>query len=232
VAGRSGERFISPGVQREQIAGWVGARGYLLGEVFEELDESGARGDRPLLEEAVSRVERGDSQGIVVAKIDRFGRSLMNGLAAIERVTDAGGIFASVQDGLDLSTDTGRLVLRIMLSMGEWELDRVRANWAVACGRAIARGVHVGTVPFGYRRRDDGRLLVDPSPGQSSASSSGAAPTERRPASCGPTCALRGSPRRRAACGVRTHCGASLPIAPTSGSSATGSRCASAPTPR
>lgn len=27
--------------------------------------------------------------------------------------------------------------------MGEWELDRVRANWDTACARAIARGVNV-----------------------------------------------------------------------------------------
>ena len=98
---------------------------------------------------------------MIVAKIDRFGRSLADGLAAIERVTEAGGVFASVQDGLDLSTDTGRLVLRIMLSMGEWELDRVRANWDTARGRAIARGVCIGVAPFGYRPPSDGRLAVD-----------------------------------------------------------------------
>ena len=144
VAGRSGESFISPLVQREQIQAWCVARGFALGEVFEELDESGARADRPLLEQAVGRVEAGESGGIVVAKIDRFGRSLANGLAAIERVTRAGGVFASVQDGLDLSTDTGRLVLRIMLSMGEWELDRVRATWNTAREKAIARGVSIG----------------------------------------------------------------------------------------
>src|SRR5215217_1111371 len=97
VGARSGERFISSSLQREQIEHWVMARGYVLGELFEELDESGARGDRPLLEEAIARIERGDSQGIVVAKIDRFGRSLANGLAAIERITRAGGVFAAVQ---------------------------------------------------------------------------------------------------------------------------------------
>jgi len=95
VGGRSGERFISPSLQREQIEHWVRARGYVLGEIFEELDASGGRGDRPLLEEAIARIERGDSQGIVVAKIDRFGRSLANGLAAIERITGAGGVFAA-----------------------------------------------------------------------------------------------------------------------------------------
>jgi DNA invertase Pin-like site-specific DNA recombinase len=162
VAGRSGERFISAAVQRQQIEGWVAARGHLLGEVFEELDESGAREDRPLLQAVVERVERGDSQGIVVAKVDRFGRSLAQGLAAIDKVTRAGGMFASAQDGLDVSTDTGRLVLRIMLSMGEWELDRIRASWDVACAQATARGLRIGPAPFGYVRRNDGRLTPNP----------------------------------------------------------------------
>jgi hypothetical protein len=98
----------------------------------------------------------------VVAKLDRFGRSLIDGLSKIDRITAAGGIFVSVQDGLDLSTPTGKLVLRIMLSMAEWELDRIRANWLLAKRRAVARGVHVGGYPpFGYRRRKDGRLTPD-----------------------------------------------------------------------
>src|SRR4051794_24837085 len=101
VGGRRGERFISPAVQRELIESWAAARGLRVLEVFEELDESGGRADRPLLERALGRVERGVSQGIVVAKVDRFGRSLISGLAAIERVRVAGGTFFSIQDGLD-----------------------------------------------------------------------------------------------------------------------------------
>jgi DNA invertase Pin-like site-specific DNA recombinase len=68
----------------------------------------------------------------------------------------------AVEDGLDLSTDTGKLVLRLMLSLGEWELDRVRTTWRTAQERAIARRVHIGPAPIGYRRRDDGRLVPDP----------------------------------------------------------------------
>jgi DNA invertase Pin-like site-specific DNA recombinase len=48
---------------------------------------------------ALERVERGESNGIVVARLDRFGRSLVHGLAAIERIRLAGGVFVSVQDG-------------------------------------------------------------------------------------------------------------------------------------
>jgi DNA invertase Pin-like site-specific DNA recombinase len=124
TAGRSGASFISPVVQREQIHGWAQAHGRVIGEIFEELDESGARPDRPMLLRAIERIEAGRSEGLVVAKLDRFGRSLRHGLAAIERIQAAKGTVVSVQDGLDLNTDTGKLVFHILLSMGEWELER------------------------------------------------------------------------------------------------------------
>jgi DNA invertase Pin-like site-specific DNA recombinase len=163
VGYRGGERFISPSVQRDQILGWATARQARLLEVWEELDESGARPDRPLLELAVQRIERGVSDGLVVARVDRFGRSLVDALLMIQRIEKAGGLFYSVQDGLDISTDTGRLVLRIMLSMAEWELDRIRAQWQEAKARAVYRGAFTGAwTPPGYRKTRAGRLRLDP----------------------------------------------------------------------
>ena len=157
VRGRSGPSFISPTQQRERIEAWIAAFGHERGEIFEELDASGARADRPKLQAAIERIERGESDGIVVAKLDRFGRSLMDGLQLIDRIRDAGGTFASVQDGFDLATDTGRLVLRIMFSMAEYELDRVRGGWYDARARAVMRGIHPSArTPFGYARERQG----------------------------------------------------------------------------
>jgi site-specific DNA recombinase len=129
--------------------------------MFEELDESGSRHDRPLLMEAIDRIEAGHSQGIVVAKLDRFGRSLADGLRNIERIQAAGGNFVSVHDGLDLDTPTGKLVFRVMLSMAEFELDRIRESWATARKRAVERGVYPSRTPIGYQRGVDGRLEID-----------------------------------------------------------------------
>jgi DNA invertase Pin-like site-specific DNA recombinase len=165
VAGREGESFISPDVQRDEIEGWVAHHGPRLGEVFEELNQSGGRDDRPKLMRAIERVECGESNGLIVAKLDRFGRSLLDGLRAIQRIEEAGGTFVSVQDGLDLTTPTGKLVLQILLSISEWELARIKANWEVAIERAIARGVYTSQVPIGYRRGPGGRLQVDPGRG-------------------------------------------------------------------
>ena len=93
VGGRHGARFISPSVQREEIEAWTSSHNAVLGEVFEELDESGGRADRPLLMQAIERVESGESDGMIVAKLDRFGRSVIDGLRSIARIEGAGRNF-------------------------------------------------------------------------------------------------------------------------------------------
>lgn len=169
VRGRGGDSFISPTVQTDRIRQWAAAHGHALDDVLVELDESGARRDRPLLMEAMRRVEAGESGGIVVAKLDRFGRSLVDALALIERLEARKALFVSVADGFDLSTETGRLVLRIMLALAEFELDRIRGSFADARRSAVARGLHLSArPPAGYLHVRDAEerlsapLVVDP----------------------------------------------------------------------
>jgi hypothetical protein len=101
-----------------------------------------------------------------VSKGQSLRPSLLSGLPAIERVKAAGGRFVSVQDGLDTSTDSGRLVLHILLSLAEWEGDRIRAEWDQARASAIKRGVYMSAgSPVGYRKTRSGRLQPAPEAG-------------------------------------------------------------------
>lgn len=166
VRKRRGARFISPTVQREAIQEWVRRQGFTLSDVLEELDESGARADRPLLQRAIERIEAGASDGLVVWRVDRFGRSLSDGLHIIERIRAAGGGFYSVHDGLDVDTEAGRLALRILLSVAEFQLEGIRAGWDAAREHAIRRGMYLShSVPVGYRKTRAGRLRPDPRTG-------------------------------------------------------------------
>ena len=64
-----------------------------------------------MLNELLQRIEERRVDGVVVASFDRFGRSLVDNLAAIQRIHDAGATFVSLRERLDLTTDTGKLVL-------------------------------------------------------------------------------------------------------------------------
>ena len=101
---RHGERFISPRVQEDRIRTWAEMSGARMLDVFVELDESGGRADRPLLEKVIGRIEDDITQGVVVAKIDRFGRSLLDERRAIR---DGGfvGRRSGVGEGFDHPVD-------------------------------------------------------------------------------------------------------------------------------
>jgi site-specific DNA recombinase len=180
VAGREGERFLSPGEQEKQIRAWAQMQGHAISDdgpddgVWRELDRSGGTMDRPKLNEVMARVEAGLSDGIIVWRLDRFGRSLIGAIDAIDRIKKAGGTFVSVSDSFDISTPTGEFVVNVLLSMAQLELARIRDNFFTARSRAFERGWHLSSVPpFGYTRatrvdprtsavRPDGPLLVDP----------------------------------------------------------------------
>ena len=163
VGGRTGERFISPDVQEEQIRAYAAARGLQVETVFCELDRSGATLDRPLLQHALARIASGESGGLIVARLDRFARTALEALEAIARIQRAGGEFISVEDGLDSSTPFGKAMMTILLALAELELGRVRDNWEYAKIHAVLRGIHVtATPPYGYRFDKDGRLQPVP----------------------------------------------------------------------
>lgn len=163
VAGRDGDSFISPTVQRERIEAAAKATGHTLVDVLTDLDQPGSKYQRPGFQQALERVEAGEADGIVVAALDRFARSVPDAAVALRRLEDAGAVLISVRDALDTSTPVGRFARTMMLALAELELDRIRENWATARDHAITRGVHISRVPpLGYQRGDDGRLEPDP----------------------------------------------------------------------
>jgi site-specific DNA recombinase len=159
VGGRSGERFISPDVQEQQIRTYAAARGIEIENIYCELDRSGATLNRTLLQQALARIESGESGGLIVARLDRFARTALEALEAIARIRHAGAEFISVEDGLDSSTPFGKAMMTILLALAELELGRVRENWQYAQAHAVMRGVHITSQPpYGYRFDHDGRL--------------------------------------------------------------------------
>lgn len=163
VRGRAGESFISPKDQEARCRALAASRNYMIGDVFTDLDVSGGKMSRPELDKAIDRVAGGVSGGILVAKLDRFARTLVGGLQTLERIADLGGVVIVADGDFDTSTATGELVLNMMLSLAQFELRRIRENWNSAQRHAVEEsGIHISRhVPPGYRRRDDRRLEPD-----------------------------------------------------------------------
>jgi DNA invertase Pin-like site-specific DNA recombinase len=161
-AGREGESFISPEVQRKKIAGWAKLHEVEIVTWWEEIDQSGAKLERPMFQQALARCEAGETGGIVVARLDRFARSAVDALSSIRRLNDAGARLVSVEDNFDGSTPMGRFAIGILILIAELELARIKSGWEIAVRQAVERGVHISArTPTGYKRTDEGRLIRD-----------------------------------------------------------------------
>lgn len=156
-AGREGDSFISPEVQRKKIAAWAKLHEVEIVRWWEEIDQSGAKLQRPMFQQTLERCERGETGGIVVARLDRFARSAVDALESIKRLNAADARLVSVEDNFDGSTPMGRFAIGILTLIAELELERIKENWATAVTSAVGRGIHISArVPFGYRRDKEG----------------------------------------------------------------------------
>lgn len=157
IAGREGEGYISPDVQRESIERYAAELGGEIVAWFDDQDYSGGNTDRPGFQKILRRLEQRETDGIVVMAIDRFSRSTADGSKIVREIVDRDQVFASCHERIDTTTDEGRYMLRSFLSNAELFLDQKRTQWKTAKGRAIARGAHIGPTPNGY-------LKVEPLP--------------------------------------------------------------------
>jgi site-specific DNA recombinase len=170
VNGREGESFHSPEKQRAEVEARAKQLGAEVVRWYEDLDESGKEGNpRPELAAMMAAFDRGEFGGIVVAKLSRFGRSVADGLKLVKRINDAGGEFIAVDLGVDTRTANGRMILNILLTLAEWELERAREEWLSVRQRAHKApkdgepgAVHLAPTPVGYARSDGkrSRLVV------------------------------------------------------------------------
>jgi DNA invertase Pin-like site-specific DNA recombinase len=91
---------------------------------------SGARNDRPVmqqvLQEAIEAAERGETVEVVVVRLDRWGRSLTDVLASLERLRAAGVNFVSLTESIDLATPAGMLALTVLGAAAQYERALLR----------------------------------------------------------------------------------------------------------
>jgi DNA invertase Pin-like site-specific DNA recombinase len=115
-------------------------------EIFREKASGKSLKGRPELEKAIDQLGTGDV--LVLAEWDRATRSMLDGIATMQRV-HARGAAVKVLDKphLDLTTPIGRGFLAFLSALAEDERDRITKRAAQGRRAAVARGVHMGRKP-------------------------------------------------------------------------------------
>jgi DNA invertase Pin-like site-specific DNA recombinase len=143
-------------VQSQKAEGWV-----LVPDFYDDGGISGGTLERPALKRLLADIEAGRVDVVVVYKIDRLSRSLMD-FARLVDVFDRNEVtFVSITQSFNTTTSMGRLTLNILLSFAQFEREvigeRIRDKFAASRKKGMWMG---GWAPLGYRV-ENRRLIID-----------------------------------------------------------------------
>lgn len=160
------QQFNSLDAQREACEAYVqsqaGEGWRALAERYDDGGFSGGNLDRPEMQKLLRDVDVGKVDVIVVYKVDRLTRSLMDFSKIVERLDARGVSFVSVTQAFNTTTSMGRLTLNVLLSFAQFEREvtgeRIRDKIAASKAKGMWMG---GNVPLGYDLLDRD-LIINP----------------------------------------------------------------------
>lgn len=120
-------------------------RGWVLVDVFTDEAASGkSLVGRSALEAAIAAVESGQAEVLVVAKLDRLSRSLLDFASLMARAQTKGWNLVALDLGIDLSTPAGEFLASVMASAAQWERRIIGQRTREAMAAKKAAGVRLG----------------------------------------------------------------------------------------
>lgn len=153
--------------QEERIAAYCRMEGLCVMEWFCDPGISGGDPGRPGLKRALETLDRGEADGIVVAKLDRLTRNLRHWLDLVDQRfgrADGHRLYL-VRDAVDLTTAMGWFLSVIRVAISQLEILVGAERTADVMGPKRAKGHRLGTIPYGREldpagpRNADGNLV-------------------------------------------------------------------------
>lgn len=145
--------------QEEKIRALALAHDLPLARIFNDAAESAKDLNRDAIQELLREVEKGQIGHVVIYKLDRLIRNVEN-LGYLLRLFEEHGVtLSSVQESLDTSTASGRMVVNLLGMIAQWERETIAERTQAALDVKRRQGEKLGgIVPYGYRARQ-GKLV-------------------------------------------------------------------------
>jgi DNA invertase Pin-like site-specific DNA recombinase len=138
-----GDSGLGLAAQRAAIQAECDRRGWILAEVYEDV-LSGRTLNRPGVAAALTAVESGAASTLIVAKLDRLSRSLLDFAGLMRQAQASDWNLVALDLGIDLSTPAGEFMANVMASAAQWERriigQRTRDALAVKRGQGVRLG--------------------------------------------------------------------------------------------
>ena len=147
--------------QKEILVNFFKAKGWDY-QLYEDKGKTGANMEREGFKRMMEDIEKEKPYAVVVAKIDRYARSLIDLLNSIRDLEQKGIGFVSVKDsGIDTTSPNGRLLLQILGAFAEFERNMINARTSAGREKAKAMGIKFGRPQYKTSKKNGGKY-IDP----------------------------------------------------------------------
>lgn len=146
-------------IKSQQHEGWS-----ICNELYDDGGFTGANIERPALQRLLAHIKEGRINCVVVYKVDRLSRSLLDFSQLLEFFDKNNIVFVSVTQQFNTNTSMGRLTLNILLSFAQFEREIISERTKDKMGAARRRGQWLGgRTPYGYNKNEEtGKLIIHP----------------------------------------------------------------------
>lgn len=139
-----GESGAGLDAQEAAIRSEVERRGWTLSEVFVDVASGKSTRRRPRLGAATQRLSAGTADVLIVAKLDRLSRSMLDFAGFVDQAAREQWSIVALDIGVDTSTTNGRMLANIIMALAQWERELIGDRTRAALGAVKARGVTLG----------------------------------------------------------------------------------------
>ena len=150
--------------QTKRINDYCNAYDLPLKEIISET-ESGAKDvdDRTGLSKLKKLIKNGECKTIIVNKVDRLGRSLLQGLLFLKYCEEHTIRVVSISENIDTNNPSSKLITNILYSIAEHERDTIKSRLSDGRDRTFELGKkpYGGNLSFGYRKNNKGEIIID-----------------------------------------------------------------------
>lgn len=151
--------------QEDACRSYIMSQAFNNWEYFKTYTDGGISGgtiERPALKQMLEDIRRGLIQTVVVYKVDRLSRSIMDFHNMMKEFDKYGCNFVSITQAFDTSTSMGKLTLNMLLSFAQFEREVSSERVRDKIRASKAKGLWTGGVPkLGYDIKDK-KLVINP----------------------------------------------------------------------
>jgi DNA invertase Pin-like site-specific DNA recombinase len=134
-------------------------RGFEITAEYRDEGISGSKDSRPALDRLMKDARARKFDVIVVARFDRFARSVSHLLRALEEFCHLGVDFVSLSESIDTSTPMGKMIFTVLGAVAELERNLIKERVQMGISRVRKQGKRLGR-PKRIFDRDKARTML------------------------------------------------------------------------